>query len=85
MTKNNIYFGNLSSNENPIEIKELSDNLNTLKLKFQKYYVDYKDNITQTNGLFIEKNKKYFSYIAKIKDLKESKESFMNFFIEKNR
>ena len=76
-------INNLSSNENPIEIKELSDNLNTLKLKFQKYYVDYKDNITQTNGLFIEKNKKYFSYITKLKDLEESKESFMNFFIEK--
>ena len=77
-------LNNFISYENNIEInneiKELNNNLNTFKNKFQKYYIDYKDNINATNKLFIEKNKEYFSYMSKLKDIEESKESFMNFF-----
>ena len=76
-------ISNLPTNENSNEMKELNNNLNILKTKFQKYYIDYKDNINVTNKLFIEKNKEYFSYITQLKDIEESKESFMNFFLEK--
>ena len=76
-------INNLSSNENNNEIKELKYNLNTLNSKFQKYYIDYKDNLALTNKLFMEKNKEYFSYTSKLKDIEESKESYMNFFYEK--
>ena len=31
----------------------------------------------------MEKNKEYFSYITKLKNLEESKESYVNFFLEK--
>ena len=76
-------ISNLPTNENSNEMKELNNNLNILKTKFQKYYIDYKDNINVTNKLFKEKNKEYFSYITQLKDIEESKESFMNFFLEK--
>ena len=78
---NNLY--NLSSNENNNEKIELYVDLNNSKEKFQKYYIDYKENINATNKLFMEKNKEYFSYITKLKNLEESKESYVNFFLEK--
>ena len=76
-------INNLGTNENNNEMKELNNNLSSLKTKFKKYYIEYKDNINATNKLFVEKNKEYFSYISKLKDIEESKESFMNFFFEK--
>ena len=76
-------INNLTQNENSNEIKELNNNLRSLKAKFQKYYTDYKENINVTNKLFAEKNKEYFSFISKLKDLEDSKETFMNFFFEK--
>ena len=54
---NNLY--NLSSNENNNEKIELYVDLNNSKEKFQKYYIDYKENINATNKLFMEKNKEY--------------------------
>ena len=76
-------INNLSQNETDNEEKDLHVNLHTLKSKFQKYYNEYKENINITNKLFVEKNKEYFSYITKMKDIEESKESYMNFFFEK--
>ena len=76
-------INNLTQNENNNEIKEINNNLRSLKAKFQKYYTDYKENINVTNKLFAEKNKEYFSFISKLKDLEDSKETFMNFFFEK--
>ena len=70
-------------NENNNESKELNNNLNILKNKFQKYYIDYKDNVNNTNKLYEEKNKEYFSYILKLKETEDSKETFMNFYFEK--
>ena len=71
------------SDENSTEAKELNNNLNILKTKFQKYYIEYKENVNNTNKLYAEKNKKYFSYIFKVKEIEDSKESFMNFYFEK--
>ena len=69
--------------ENSNESKELNNNLNILKNKFQKYYIDYKDNVANTNKLYDEKNKEYFSYMLKLKETEDSKETFMNFYFEK--
>ena len=66
-------INNLSQNETDNEEKDLHVNLHTLKSKFQKYYNEYKENINLTNKLFVEKNKEYFSYITKMKDIEESK------------
>ena len=71
------------SDENSTEAKELNNNLNILKTKFQKNYIEYKENVNNTNKLYAEKNKKYFSYIFKVKEIEDSKESFMNFYFEK--
>ena len=76
-------INNILSSENDTEIKDLNNNLANLKAKFQKNYIEYKDTVNITNKLFTEKNKEYFSYITKLKDIEESKESFMNFFFEK--
>ena len=76
-------INNILSNENENEIKELNNNLSNWKAKFQKNYIEYKDTVNITNKLFKEKNKEYFSYLTKIKDVEESKELFMNFFFEK--
>ena len=78
-------INNISSNENENnnENVELYVNLNNFKSKFKKYYNEYKQKINETNKLFNEKNKEYFSYITKMKDIEESKESYMNFFFEK--
>ena len=71
------------SNENSYDYKELNNSLSILKNKFEKYYIEYKDNVTNTNKLYEEKNKEYFAYILKIKDMEDSKETFMNFYFEK--
>ena len=76
-------INNSLNDENKNEIKEWNNNLNVLKNKFQKYYIDYKDVINITNKLFNEKNKEYFLSIEKIKEIERSKESFMNIFFEK--
>ena len=76
-------INNVLSSENENEIKELNNNLIIWKTKFQKNYIEYKDTVNVTNKLFTEKNKEYFSYLTKIKDVEESKELFMNFFFEK--
>ena len=76
-------INNSLNDENKNEIKEWNNNLNVLKNKFQKYYIDYKDVINITNKLFNEKNKEYFLSIEKIKEIEKSKESFMNIFFEK--
>ena len=76
-------INNSLNDENKNEIKEWNNNLNILKNKFQKYYIDYKDVINITNKLFNEKNKEYFLSIEKIKEIEKSKESFMNIFFEK--
>ena len=74
---------NSIGNENSSEAKELNNNLEMLKNKFQKYYIDYKENVSTTNKLYEEKNKEYFSYIVKLKETEDSKETFMNFYFEK--
>ena len=74
---------NSIGNENSSEAKELNNNLEMLKIKFQKYYIDYKENVSTTNKLYEEKNKEYFSYIVKLKETEDSKETFMNFYFEK--
>ena len=74
---------NSISNENSYDYKELNNSLSILKNKFEKYYIEYKDNVTNTNKLYEEKNKEYFAYILKIKDMEDSKETFMNFYFEK--
>ena len=76
-------INNIISNENSNELKELNNNLSSLKNKFQKYYIEYKDTINITNKLYEAKNKEYFTYLTKLKDTEESKESFMTFFFEK--
>ena len=76
-------INNIISNENSNELKELNNNLSSLKNKFQKYYIEYKDTINITNKLYEVKNKEYFTYLTKLKDTEESKESFMTFFFEK--
>ena len=76
-------INNIISNENSNELKELNNNLISLKNKFQKYYIEYKDTINITNKLYEVKNKEYFTYLTKLKDTEESKESFMTFFFEK--
>ena len=70
-------------NDNSYEVKELNNNLALFKTKFQKYYIEYKDNVANANKLYEEKNKEYFAYIVKIKELEDSKETFMNFYFEK--
>jgi hypothetical protein len=70
-------------NDESYEVKELNNNLNGLKAKFQKYYIDYKDCVTYTNKLYEEKNKEYFSYLLKLKETEDSKETFINFYFEK--
>ena len=74
---------NSIGNDNNNESKESNNNLNILKNKFQKYYIDYKDNVNNTNKLYEEKNKEYFAYILKVKETEDSKETFMNFYFEK--
>ncbi len=74
---------NSLGNENSNEIKEMNNNLFILKNKFQKYYIEYKENVTNTNKLYVEKNKEYFAYILKLKETEDSKETFMNFYFEK--
>ena len=76
-------INNILSDENENEIKELNISLSNWKAKFQKNYIEYKDIVNITNKLFKEKNKEYFVYLTKIKDVEESKELFMNFFFEK--
>jgi hypothetical protein len=39
--------------------------------------------VTNTNKLYEEKNKEYFSYMLKLKETEDSKETFMNFYLEK--
>ena len=70
-------------NENNNESKELNNNLNILKNKFQKFYIEYKENVSNTNKLYEDKNKQYFSYMLKLKETEDSKETFMNFYFEK--
>ena len=74
---------NSLGNENSNEAKELNNNLSILKKNFQKYYIEYKDNVTSTNKLYEEKNKEYFAYILKLRETEDSKETFMNFYFEK--
>ena len=74
---------NSLGNDNSYEAKELSSELNSYKNKFQKYYIEYKDNVTSTNKLYEEKNKEYFSYMLKLKETEDSKETFINFYFEK--
>ena len=69
--------------EDSSEAKDLNNNLNMMKNKFQTYYIDYKENVTNTNKLYEEKNKEYFSYMLKLKETEDSKETFMNFYLEK--
>ena len=57
---NNLY--NLSSNENNNEKIELYVDLNNSKEKFQKYYIDYKENINATN----KKKKKKNTFLKKL-------------------
>ena len=70
-------------NDDSYEVKELNNNLNGLKAKFQKYYIEYKDCVSYTNKLYNEKNKEYFSYLLKLKETEDSKETFINFYFEK--